>query len=179
MTETRVKVREAKPEPVSPPSHDDRVDRVFVIRPAPRWPHLDLAELWHYRELLLTFVWRDIKVRYKQSFLGFAWALLVPVFTATVYVVIFGKFAKFPNANIQYPILVFSGKNPIFEFEMGSLQEMDQVTIARSITKWAKTCFDTRHLADYTTAALRHALSGRPGPVRAPDYPEDSSGTGP
>ena len=63
------------------------------------------------------------------------------------------------------PILVFSGKNPIFEFEMGSLQEMDQVTIARSITKWAKTCFDTRHLADYTTAALRHALSGRTGPA--------------
>jgi acetolactate synthase I/II/III large subunit len=63
------------------------------------------------------------------------------------------------------PILVFSGKNPIFEFEMGSLQEMDQVTIARSITKWAKTCYDTRRLADYTTAALRHATSGRPGPV--------------
>src|SRR2546423_11392357 len=59
------------------------------------------------------------------------------------------------------PLFRSSGKNPIFEFEMGSLQEMDQVTIARSITKWAKTCFDTRHLADYTTAALRHALSGR------------------
>src|SRR5947199_290315 len=53
------------------------------------------------------------------------------------------------------PILVFSGKNPIFEFEMGSLQEMDQVSIAKNITKWAKTCYDTRRLADYTTAALR------------------------
>jgi acetolactate synthase I/II/III large subunit len=63
------------------------------------------------------------------------------------------------------PVLVFSGKNPIFEFEMGSLQEMDQVTIAKSITKWAKTCYDTRRLADYTTAALRYATSGRPGPV--------------
>jgi acetolactate synthase-1/2/3 large subunit len=71
-------------------------------------------------------------------------------------------------ANAYYansPVLVFSGKNPIFEFEMGSLQEMDQLAIVRSITKWAKTCYDTRRLADYTTAALRHATSGRPGPV--------------
>ena len=71
-------------------------------------------------------------------------------------------------ANAYYansPILVFSGKNPIFEFEMGSLQEMDQLAIVRSITKWAKTCYDTRRLADYTTAALRHATSGRPGPA--------------
>jgi lipopolysaccharide transport system permease protein len=92
------------------------VKRVFVIRPAPRWPHLDFGELWHYRELLLTFVWRDVKVRYKQSFLGFAWAILVPVFTATVYVVIFGKFAKFPSGNLAYPILVFSGLLPMQYF---------------------------------------------------------------
>jgi len=63
------------------------------------------------------------------------------------------------------PVLVLSGKNPINEFEMGSLQEMDQVTLVSSITKWAKTCYDTRHLADFTTTALRHATSGRPGPV--------------
>jgi len=63
------------------------------------------------------------------------------------------------------PILVLSGKNPVIEFEMGSLQEMDQVTLVRSITKWAKTCYEARSLGDYTTAALRHALSGRPGPV--------------
>jgi acetolactate synthase-1/2/3 large subunit len=63
------------------------------------------------------------------------------------------------------PVLVLSGKNPIMEFEMGSLQEMDQVTLVRSITKWAKTCYDTRSLGDFTTTALRHALSGRFGPV--------------
>src|ERR671936_1848756 len=63
------------------------------------------------------------------------------------------------------PVLVLSGKNPIVEFEMGSLQEMDQVTLVRSITKWAKTCYDTRRLADYTTAAIRHATSGRKGPA--------------
>jgi lipopolysaccharide transport system permease protein len=116
VTETKLEVREAPPAPVSAPARDARVDRVFVIRPSPRWPHLDFAELWHYRELLFTFVWRDIKVRYKQSFLGIAWALLVPVFTAAVYVVIFGKFAKFPNSNIPYPILVFSGLLPMQYF---------------------------------------------------------------
>lgn len=63
------------------------------------------------------------------------------------------------------PILVLSGKNPIVEFEMGSLQEMDQVTLVSSITKWAKTCYDVRRVADYVATAFRHALSGRPGPV--------------
>jgi lipopolysaccharide transport system permease protein len=116
VTQTEVHVREAPPAEVSPAAREDRVERVFVIRPAPRWPHLDFVELWHYRELLLTFVWRDIKVRYKQSFLGFAWALVVPVFTATVYVVIFGKFAKFPSGELAYPILVFSGLLPMQYF---------------------------------------------------------------
>ena len=63
------------------------------------------------------------------------------------------------------PILVLSGKNPIFEFEMGSLQEMDQLTLVSSITKWAKTCYDVRRLADFVATALRHAMSGRKGPA--------------
>ena len=67
-----------------------------VIKPAPRRPHLDVPELWHYRELLGRFVWRDVKVRYKQTSLGVAWALLVPIFSAVIYVVVFGKFANFP-----------------------------------------------------------------------------------
>ncbi len=71
-------------------------------------------------------------------------------------------------ANAMYansPMLVFSGKNPVFEFEMGSLQEMDQVTLVSSITKWAKTCYDTRKLGDYVATAFRHANAGRKGPV--------------
>ncbi|HYU58050.1 MAG TPA: thiamine pyrophosphate-binding protein [Actinomycetota bacterium] len=71
-------------------------------------------------------------------------------------------------ANAMYanaPVLVLSGKNPIIEFEMGSLQEMDQVTLVSSITKWAKTCYETRKLGDYVAAAFRHANAGRKGPV--------------
>ncbi|MFL5982686.1 MAG: ABC transporter permease, partial [Gaiellaceae bacterium] len=73
-------------------------------------------ELWHYREVLGTIVWRDVTVRYKQTFLGVAWAILVPTFTATVYVVVFGKFAKFPSGEVAYPSLVVAGVIPMQYF---------------------------------------------------------------
>jgi lipopolysaccharide transport system permease protein len=103
-----------------PASLDDLEDtvagRVTVIRPAPRWPHLDIPELWHYRELLTRLVWRDIVVRYKQTFFGVAWAILVPAFTALVYVIIFGKFANFPDGGTPYPSLVIAGVLPMQYF---------------------------------------------------------------
>lgn len=90
--------------------------RVTVIRPASRWPRLDVPELWHYRELLWTLVWRDVVVRYKQTFLGIAWAILVPAFTAFVYIIVFGKFANFPDGGIPYPALVIGGVLPMQYF---------------------------------------------------------------
>jgi lipopolysaccharide transport system permease protein len=118
VTETRLKT---PPEPSAPPQEpleqQLRADRpTFIIRPAPRWPHLDIRELWHYREVLGTIVWRDVVVRYKQTFLGVTWALLVPALTATVYVVVFGKFAKFPAGNTAYPSLVVAGVIPMQYF---------------------------------------------------------------
>ena len=90
--------------------------RVTVIRPASRLPRLDVGELWHYRELLWTLVWRDVSVRYKQTFLGVAWAILVPAFTALVYVIVFGKFANFPAGSTPYPSLVVAGVLPMQYF---------------------------------------------------------------
>jgi lipopolysaccharide transport system permease protein len=90
--------------------------RVSVIRPAPRWPHLDLPELWHFRELLATLIWRDVVVRYKQTFLGIAWAILVPVFTAAVYIIVFGRFADFPSGGMKYQVLVLAGVLPMQYF---------------------------------------------------------------
>jgi len=90
--------------------------RVTVIRPARRIPYLDMGELWHYRELLWTLVWRDVAVRYKQTFLGVAWAILVPAFTALIYVIIFGKFANFPAGSTPYPSLVVAGVLPMQYF---------------------------------------------------------------
>jgi lipopolysaccharide transport system permease protein len=136
MTETELELRETQAPKVAPADEQDRVERVFTIRPAPRWPHLDFGELWHYRELLLTFVWRDVKVRYKQTFLGVAWAILVPVFTATVYIVIFGKFANFPRGELAYPILVFSGLLPMQYFTSSlSNSSASLITNANLVTK--------------------------------------------
>ncbi len=75
-----------------------------------------LSELWHFRELLWTLVWRDVVVRYKQTFLGIAWAILVPVFTALVYIVVFGRFADFPSGGHAVPVLVIAGVLPMQYF---------------------------------------------------------------
>jgi homopolymeric O-antigen transport system permease protein len=91
-------------------------DVVTVIRPVTGLPRLHLLELWRYRELAFRIIWRDIKVRYKQTFLGVAWALLVPLFTSVVYVIVFGKFAEFPAGNLPYPLLVLSGTLPMQYF---------------------------------------------------------------
>jgi lipopolysaccharide transport system permease protein len=94
----------------------DAATRVAVIKPASRFPRLDFGELWLYRELLWTLVWRDVVVRYKQTFLGVAWALLVPIFTAVVYIIVFGRFANFPAGEVPYPALVVGGVLPMQYF---------------------------------------------------------------
>ena len=117
MTQTRLETPTEPAAPSQPVETPPSADRpTFVIRPAPRWPHLDFRELWHYREVLGTIVWRDVIVRYKQTFLGVVWALLVPALTATVYVIVFGKFAKFPSGDTAYPSLVVAGVIPMQYF---------------------------------------------------------------
>ena len=98
------------------PVETNGTSRVTVIRPASRLPRLEVPELWHFRELLWTLAWRDIVVRYKQTFLGIAWALLVPAFTALVYIVVFGKFANFPDGGLHYAVLVVGGVLPMQYF---------------------------------------------------------------
>ena len=110
VTETQAPVRKAHSEAAPAPAREKPGSSpVFVIRPASRWPRVDFGELWHYRELLGRLVWRDLVVRYKQTFLGVTWALLVPIFAATIPIIVLGKFAKFPSGDIPYPVLVFSG----------------------------------------------------------------------
>jgi lipopolysaccharide transport system permease protein len=87
----------------------DRDDYVTVIRPAQGWPRVDFRELWQYRELLGIFIWRDLKVRYKQTAIGAGWAVFQPLFTSVVYSLIFGRFAKFPSASIPYPLFALGG----------------------------------------------------------------------
>ncbi len=89
-----------------------RAERLTVIKPAPRWPHIDLRELWHYRELLARLVWRDVAVRYKQTSIGVAWAILQPFLTMVVFTFVFGRFANFPSKGIPYPIFTYSALLP-------------------------------------------------------------------
>jgi lipopolysaccharide transport system permease protein len=111
-------------------------ERVAVIRPPSRMPRLDVGELWHYRELLWTLIWRDVAVRYKQTFLGIAWAILVPAFTATVYVIIFGKFANFPDGGTPYPSLVIAGVLPMQYFASAlTLSSMSLLSNLQLVTK--------------------------------------------
>src|SRR5580692_10403199 len=80
------------------------------------WMALDLPELWAYRELLYFFVWRDIKVRYKQTVIGAAWAVLQPVLTMLVFSLFFGKLAKIPSQGLPYPIFYYSALLPWMYF---------------------------------------------------------------
>lgn len=80
---------------------------------APRgWANLDLAELWEYRELIWFLVWRDVKIRYKQTSLGIAWAVIQPVMTMVLFTVIFGRLAKLPSDGIPYPVFTFAALLP-------------------------------------------------------------------
>ena len=85
--------------------------RPTVIQPGGAFS-LGLRELWGYRELLFIFVWRDLKVRYKQTFIGVAWAMLQPFATMLIFTLIFGRIAKLPSDGFPYPIFVFAGLLP-------------------------------------------------------------------
>jgi len=85
---------------------------VLRIAPPSRWWVLPFGELWAYRELLYFLVWRDIKVRYKQTAIGAAWAVLQPLLTMAVFWLFLGKLAKLPSNGLPYPVFYFSGLVP-------------------------------------------------------------------
>jgi lipopolysaccharide transport system permease protein len=74
--------------------------------------HLDLMAIWEYRELLYFLIWRDVKVRYKQTVIGASWVILQPLMTAMVFTVIFGNFAKIPSDGLPYAIFAYTALLP-------------------------------------------------------------------
>src|SRR5262245_60338208 len=82
-------------------------EKITIIRPSGKFSPINIKELWHARELLYFLVWRDIKVRYKQTFLGVAWAILQPLLAMLIFSIFFGKLAKIPSEGIPYPVFVF------------------------------------------------------------------------
>jgi len=93
---------------------------VLVIRASRGFLRLNLKDVWAYRELLYFLVWRDIKVRYKQTALGAAWAIIQPVMTMVVFSVFFGRLAKVPSDGIPYPVFAFAALLPwqLFAFSL-------------------------------------------------------------
>jgi lipopolysaccharide transport system permease protein len=98
-----------------------------VITPSAGWPGLDLRELWAYRELLFFLVWRDIKVRYKQTELGLAWALLQPLLTMVVFSVFFGRLVRVPSDGVPYPAFALAALVPWTFFSYGLTQSANSV----------------------------------------------------
>lgn len=95
---------------------------VFTIRPSRGWVSLRAGEVWEYRELFLFLTWRDIKVRYKQTALGAAWAVLQPVTTMLVFSLFFGKLADIPSGDVPYPIFAYAALVPWTFFATAVIQ---------------------------------------------------------
>ena len=85
---------------------------IFTIRPSSKWVALNLRDLWAYRELLYFLIWRDVKVRYKQTVLGVAWAVIQPLFAMLVFTLFFGKLAGVASDGIPYPLFAYAGLLP-------------------------------------------------------------------
>lgn len=107
-----------------------------VLRPRRGLAHLDFAELWRYRELFGFLAWRDILLRYKQTYLGVAWAVLQPVLSMVVFTILFGRLAKFPSNGAPYAVIVLAGLLP-WQLFSNALSESSNslVASARIISK--------------------------------------------
>src|SRR5258705_7466393 len=109
---------------------------LFGIDPPSGWTQIGFLELWEYRELLYFLTWRDIKVRYKQTVLGAAWAIIQPVFMMMVFSLFFGRLARLPSDGIPYPIFTFCALLP-WQLFAHALTESSNSLVAneRLITK--------------------------------------------
>jgi lipopolysaccharide transport system permease protein len=116
----------SRPAPDEPPV-------VTLIEPARGWMPLDSAELWRYRELLFFLAWRDIAVRYKQTLLGIAWAVLQPVLTMVIFTLFFGKLAGVPSDGAPYALFTFAGLVPWSFFAYGLAQSANSVVASQSL----------------------------------------------
>lgn len=105
------------------------------LEPTKGWVKLGLSELWSYRELLFFLTWRDIKVRYKQTVLGAAWAIIQPFFTMVVFSLFFGRLAKIPSDGLPYPIWNFAAMVPWTFFAFGLTQSSNSLVGSSNLLK--------------------------------------------
>ena len=106
---------------------------VTTVRPSRGWLGVNLRELWRYRELIYFLIWRDVKVRYKQTLLGAAWAILKPFFSMVVFSIIFGTLAKIPTDEVPPPLFYFSGLLPWVFFQDGISKASTSLVTGRNL----------------------------------------------
>jgi lipopolysaccharide transport system permease protein len=99
-----VDARRPRPDGAAPASAGGQV---ILIRPQKGWITVNLRELWAYRELLYFLTWRDIKVRYKQTIIGFAWVILQPALMTLIFTLFFGILAAMPSQGVPYALFIF------------------------------------------------------------------------
>ena len=120
------------------PVASNAADRVLIeIRPTKKLFNLELGALWRYRELLYFLIWRELKVRYKQAFLGAAWAVLQPIIAVLIFTAIFGYFAKIPSEGVPYAVFAFTALIPWTYFasalQRGGLGLVEDSDLVRKI----------------------------------------------
>lgn len=118
-----------------PNSSSDAETTITFIRPSQGWISLNLHDLWEYRELLYFLTWRDITVRYKQTILGAAWAIIQPFFTMVIFSLFFGKLAKIPSDGIPYPIFSYAALVPWAFFAHGVSQSSNSLVGSANLIK--------------------------------------------
>jgi lipopolysaccharide transport system permease protein len=114
---------------IRPPAPRPRVAARTVqqIRPTEGWTSLHLGELWQYRELIYFLTWRDVKVRYKQTALGAAWAVIQPFFTMVIFTLFFGRLAKIPSNGLPHEVFYYSALVPWTFFANGLAQSANSL----------------------------------------------------
>ena len=104
-------------------------------KPSTGWAWPKFRELWEYRELLFFFVWRDIKVRYKQTVLGAAWAIIQPFFTMVIFSLFFGRLAQVPSDGLPYPIFSYAALVPWTFFATALNQASNSLVVSANMVK--------------------------------------------
>ena len=103
------------------------------IQPSRGWVGVNLGELWRHRELLYFLIWRDVKVRYKQTLLGAAWAILKPLFSMVIFTIIFGRLAEVPTDGAPAPVFYFTALLPWILFQDGVSKASASLVAGRSL----------------------------------------------
>jgi lipopolysaccharide transport system permease protein len=114
-------------------SHAKAPDQVIVIEPSRGWVPIGTRDLWEYRDLLYFLVWRDVKVRYKQTVLGAAWAILQPTMTMIVFTIFFGGLAGISSEGLPYPIFSFAALVPWTFFAQGLTQSSNSLVGSQNL----------------------------------------------